>query len=256
MSLLEQPFINAADAGKIEGVLIEGRAKSGQRYSKALGQRTAPDGTVTPLASTDICFLASATKLLTTIAALQCCEKGQLSLDADITAQLSSVKDLGVLIDWDEATNSGKTEPLARAITLRHLLTHSSGLVYEFTEPKMQKFRSTSPVSEGATGVESRFTTPLAFQPGEGWMYGTGIDWAGLLVERAADLRLDDYFRQHIFEPVGAASTDVSFFPVSEGLGSRMPDLNPNDPKGLGLSAAMGSSLHDDEPGVCYGGGK
>jgi CubicO group peptidase (beta-lactamase class C family) len=86
-------------------------------------------------------------------------------------------------------------------------------------------------------------------------MYGNGIYWVGLLVERATGMKLDEYSRKHVFGRVGISDSDISFFPVREGLGDRMPDLNPKDPKGLGLSAAMGPSLHDDVPGECYGGG-
>lgn len=256
MSALEQPFIDAINAGQIEGVLIEGRTKSGKKYSKAIGNRTLPDGQKKPLSSSDLLFLASATKFLTTIAALQLCENGQLSLDADLSSQLAGLKNMGVLADWDETTNSPKTEPLRKSITLRHLLTHSSGLVYEFgVVPKMQKWRAANPKSEDALGIEAHYTTPLAFQPGEGWMYGTGIDWVGHLVERASGFTLDEYIRQHILKPVGVGSTGFSFFPVKEGLGDRMPDLNPKDPEGLGLSAAMGHNPHGDiKSGVCYGG--
>jgi CubicO group peptidase (beta-lactamase class C family) len=253
MSSLEQSFIDAIDANQIEGVLIEGRTKNGKRYSNALGYRVLPDETKKPLTSSDLLFLASSTKLLTTVAALQCCERGQLSLDADLSSQLSSIKQLGVLIDWNET--SLKFEPLRKPVTLRHLLTHSSGLIYEFFMPKTQQWRAANPVAKGANDVEGRFTTPFAFQPGEGWMYGTGLEWAGLLVEKVAGMRLDEYFRKHIFGPVGTSETDISFFPVGEGMGDRMPDLNPNDPQGLGLSASMGTSFHDEIPGACYGGG-
>ena len=176
-----------------------------------------------------------------------------MSLDAGLSSQLTRIRDLGVLVEWDET--SPKFEPLRKQITLRHLLTHSSGLIYESLMPKTQKWRAANPVAEGANDVAGRFTTPLAFQPGEGWTYGTGLDWVGLLVEQAAGMRLDEYFRKHIFGPLDASSTDVSFFPVSEGLGARMPDLNPKDPLGLGLSASMGHSIHDEVPGACYGGG-
>jgi CubicO group peptidase (beta-lactamase class C family) len=256
MSALEQPYIDAINAGQIEGVLLEGRTKAGKCYSKALGHRTRPDGTQQALLPSDLSFLASATKLLTTIAALRCCEQGKLSVDVDLSSQLARVSKLGVLVDWDgSTTDKPNFEPLRRPLTLRHLLTHSSGLTYEFTEPKIQRWRSANPVVQGKIGVEARFTTPLAFQPGEGWMYGSSIDWAGFLVERATNMKLEEYFRKYIFEPVGVSDKDISFFPVREGLGDRMPDLNPKDPKGLGLSAAMGMSLHDDVPGECYGGG-
>lgn len=254
MSALEQAFIDAIDAGEIEGVLIEGRAKAGKRYSKALGNRTLPNGTVKPLLSSDMLFWASATKLLTTIAALQCCESGKLALDNDISSQLGQVKTLGVSTGWDHSKSKPSYQPLQKPLTLRHLLTHSSGLAYEFIDPNIGAWREANPVGKGGIGVEARFTLPLAFQPGDGWMYGNGIDWAGLLVERATDMKLQEYFRKYISTPLGISESDISFSPVKDGLGDRMPDLNPKDPGGLGLSASMGHSVHDDLPGECYGG--
>ena len=255
MSSFHQPFIDAIDAGSIEGVLIEGRSIQGKSYSKALGSRTLLDGAKKPLSRSDLLFLASATKLLTTVAAMQCCERGELSLDGDVSTHLPEVTRLGVLRKWDEDKNEGSFEPLKKPLTLRHLLTHSSGLAYDFTVPKLRSWRAANPVGQGVAGVEARFSSPLLFQPGEGWMYGTGLDWTGLIVERVTRMRLDAYFRQHIFACLGFTDIDVAFFPVKEGLGDRMVDLNPKDRKGEGLSAAMGNSLHDDIPGHCYGGG-
>ena len=255
MSSFEQPFIKAIEDGTIEGVLIEGRSKSGKSYSRVLGSRTLLDGTKKPLSSSDLLFLASATKLLTTIAVLQCCQRNGLPLKSDVTPHLPKVTKTNVLTNWDDDKSQGSFEPAERRVTLCQLLTHTSGLAYDFTVPKLRAWRAANPVAEGATGVEARFSTPLIFQPGQGWMYGTGLDWVGLIVEQVANMKLDQYFRQFIFYPLGYADTDIAFFPVREGLGHRMVDLNPKDTKGEGLSAAMGNSLHDQTPGHCYGGG-
>lgn len=105
--------------------------------------------------------------------------------------------------------------------------------------------------------MHARFSQPFAFQPGEGWMYGHGVDWAGHLIEQISGLRLDEYFRSHILTPLGVSPTDLSFFPVKEGLGARMPDVNPHDPNGLGLLsvASLNMSVHGPD-GVrdCFGG--
>jgi CubicO group peptidase (beta-lactamase class C family) len=91
-----------------------------------------------------------------------------LSPDAKLATQLAGVAKLGVLVDLDENHDKSSFEALRKPLTLRHLLTHSSGLAYEFTNPKIQRWRSANPVVQGNIGVEARFTTPLSFQLGEG----------------------------------------------------------------------------------------
>ncbi|KAL1721265.1 hypothetical protein EV715DRAFT_288405 [Schizophyllum commune] len=94
---------------------------------------------------------------------------------------------------------------------------------------------------------------PAAYQPGEGWMYGCGIDMAAFLVERASGQRLDANLREHVFAPVGVPPSDISFFPKREGLAARVPDRNPDDPEGKGLATLVGLDM-DDGGDVCYGG--
>lgn len=253
MSGLEQPFIHALEANVIEGVIIQGRDIQGNVYSKAIGDRILLDGTKKPLSTSDILFLASATKLLTTIAALQCCEKGLLSLDATLAEHLPGIVQLGALVP-SAGSDEPQFEPLRKSLTLRRLITHSSGLVYEFMNPSIQKWRTANPLPKDNPDVPKRYLAPLAFQPGEGFTYGIGLDWAGYLVEQVTGMKLDEYFRKNILKPVGIAPTELSFFPVKEGLGDRMPDLNPKDPKGDGLSAAMGNSVHGDVLTGCFGG--
>lgn len=110
-------------------------------------------------------------------------------------------------------------------------------------------------MSEGDTLTPlTRFAQPLAFQPGEGWMYGCGLDLAGAIIEDVRGMSLDAVMRKSIFRPLGVAEEDMSFAPVREGLGERMVDLNPQDPKGEGLSPGMGMSVYVDGDTSCYGG--
>lgn len=252
MNLLK-PFTDAIKAEKIEGVIIQGRDTRGTRYSQAFGQRALLNGTQQPLSTTDILFLASANKLLTSVAALQCCDKGLLSLDTDLGPTLPALRDQGVVVDDDSQADSLRIEPITKPLTLRHLLTHSSGLSYGLGYPIYERWQKANPKPADASDVQTKYLTPLAFQPGEEWMYGTGIDWAGRLVEKVTETRLDEYFQKHIFAPLRVPATEISFFPVQEGLGARMPDLNPNDRQGLGLSSAMGNNVHKNVRG-CFGG--
>ncbi|KAK0751243.1 beta-lactamase/transpeptidase-like protein [Schizothecium vesticola] len=204
-----------------------------------LGTRTLLSGTTLPLLPTDLLYLASATKLLTTIAALQCVDDGLLTLhDTLPPALLPSLTAKQVL------TDAGVLEPVTRPITLAMLLTHTSGLAYDFLTPKLMAWRKENepPFPEGATrGVEEAFSYPLAFQPGERWMYGTGLDFAGRVVEEVRGKRLRDVMRERIARPLGVEEGGLHFFPVDEGEArAKMVDLNPGDPEGLGLAVLGG----------------
>lgn len=246
--------MDAIDANKIQGAILEGRSTSGKSYTKALGNRTVADGTARPLETSNLIFLASATKLLTTIAALQCCEKDLLSLDGDLNEQLPQIAEKGVLLHYDEATSEPVYEPLKKQTTLRQLLNHSSGLSYPFLEPKIGKWREGNPPPKLPRSSLDRMAQPLGFQPGEGWMYGVGLDIAGYLVEKASGTKLDQYFRGHLLKPLGVDAKDMAFFPVKEGMADRMPDVNPGDPSGEGKSAGAGMSLFDEGETECFGG--
>ena len=254
MSALEETLTAAIANNEIEGVVLQGRDMANTQYSKALGNRTLPDGTQKPLSTSDICFLASSTKLITTIAALQCCETGLLSLDGDLASKLPEVIKQGVLLGGNDEGKAPNIEPLRKPLTLRHMLTHSSGFIYHFMDPAMQQWRDANPAPTDASDVNTRFLTPLAFQPGESWAYGIGLDWTGYLVEQVTGMKLDDYFRKNILKPLGIPASEVSFFPVKEGMGQRMPELNPKDPKGQGLSSSLGNNVHGDVLTGCFGG--
>ncbi|MCJ1442343.1 MAG: hypothetical protein MMC23_002837 [Stictis urceolatum] len=252
MSALEQPFLDAISANEIDSVLITGKDTSGHTYTKTFGTRTLLSGASTPHIPSDIIFLASATKLLTTIAALQCVERKQLTLHspAPLPTFLTSQP---ILCGWTDS-KIPILKPNPNSITLAHLLTHSSGLAYDFFVPDLKRWASEHPSQQGVIDVPSACTQPLVFAPGEGWMYGAGIDWAGWLVEQVSGLRLDDYLRRHVLEPLGISPGELSFFPVKEGLGERMVDLNPEDKEGAGLSVTKGANIHQGVE-VCFGGG-
>ncbi|KAJ5464167.1 Beta-lactamase-like protein [Penicillium sp. IBT 31633x] len=97
------------------------------------------------------------------------------------------------------------------------------------------------------------FSYPLNFQPGAGWMYGPGLDWAGRAVERVTGSTLMQFMQQRIFDPLGI--TDAQFYPVTrEDLRARLVDLNPSDPDGLGR-AVLGGDAQMNQRGSGYFGG-
>ncbi|KAK3674038.1 hypothetical protein LTR78_006241 [Recurvomyces mirabilis] len=135
---LEQPFHDAIASDMINGVVMEGRSVSGGSYSGYIGQQTAPDSTAQPLSPASISYMASATKLLATIAALQLVDRGLLSLDEDLRPALPKLTALGVLHTCDSDTGA-KTTPFTGPLTLRQMLTHTAGMDYSFFNPSRNK---------------------------------------------------------------------------------------------------------------------
>lgn len=243
---IETGFQAAIDAGKINGAIICATDAEGCFvYENTLGERTLLSGEKRPHQLDDMLFIASATKLLTTVAALQCIEDGQLSLTGDLSSVAPELAAKQVITGFSEDGETPQLEPQAHPITLEMLLTHSSGLSYYFLDPIIarwrQKFRPPpqNPDENGKMPVERLFSHPLSFQPGAGWMYGPGLDWAGRIVERVTGKTLGECMHERIFGPLGIV--DAQFYPVTrEDLRARLVDLNPNDPDALGRAVLGG----------------
>ncbi|EEH45733.2 uncharacterized protein PADG_01883 [Paracoccidioides brasiliensis Pb18] len=195
----------AADSkGKLRNIDNNDGCTGDVVYSKGFGFNSAGPITVdTPL------WIASCSKLITSIALLQCVEKGLIGLDEHVGRILPELSDLDILHGFDEATREPLLKKAKNKITYRHLLTHTSGLGYDMWTPSLiqwRNFTKTSPVS-GLVEVD-KLLFPLLFEPGEGWVYGVGLDWAGKAVERLNEgIKLEEYLKTHIWEPLGMQHT-------------------------------------------------
>ncbi|KAK7429820.1 hypothetical protein QQZ08_003665 [Neonectria magnoliae] len=241
---IETSFQTAIDAGKINGAVICATDKRGGFvYDKAIGERTLLSGEKRPQRIDDVLFLASATKLIATIAALQCVEDGRLTLTGDLSDVAPELAAKEVITGFSDDGETPLLTPPVGPITLEMLLTHSSGLSYDFINPLVGRWRQKFDVPEEGKrrGVEEAFSYPLGFQPGSSWMYGPGLDWAGRVVERVTGHSLGEHVQQRICEPLGI--TAAQFHPVTrEDLRARLVDLNPDDPDGLGRAVLGGSA--------------
>ncbi|CAL5870755.1 uncharacterized protein PFLUO_LOCUS4995 [Penicillium psychrofluorescens] len=239
---IEISFQAAIDAGKINGGVICATDAEGHFvYDKAIGERTLLSGENRPQQLDDVLFLASATKLITTIAALQCVDDGLLSLTGDLSSVAPELAAKQVITGFSDDGETPLLEPAKRPITLEMLLSHSSGLCYHFCNPHVARWREKFSSSEHGQpqSVEERFCYPLAFHPGSSWMYGSGLDWAGRIVERVTGGTLGERMQQRIFDPLGI--NDAQFYPVTrEDLRSRLVDLNPDDPDAVGRAVLGG----------------
>ncbi|TGO35726.1 hypothetical protein BHYA_0148g00140 [Botrytis hyacinthi] len=219
---------SAISAGKIPGAITAAsNATRSFTHASSYGPRSLNSTSSTPLKTDAILAIASCTKLLTSISALQCVERGQFTLDEDVSRLLPELKleDLDILQGFD-SEEKPKLVKTTKNITLRMLLTHTSGLAYDVFTPDLIRWRATR--GEVATldkgTVISRCKTPLMFEPGTSWAYSTGLDWAGVMISRANNMTLEAYMHKHICTPLGI--TDLTFhIDQNPSLLSRLVDM-------------------------------
>ncbi|KNG50873.1 major facilitator superfamily transporter [Stemphylium lycopersici] len=199
-----------------------------------------------PSVSTKTTFwIASCTKLVTAIAALQCVERDLFTLDdaADIDRLLPEWRQPDMLTGWTD-DQTPILQPAKEKITLRKLLTHTSGIGYDFLSPELMKWRKSR--GEGIVSLQAPITesfgTPLLFEPGSGFAYGGGLDLAGLMVARANKSTLEAYMRQNIFDVLGMDST--SFHAKHNDIERLLMPMTTRPAPG----AALVSGYGPDEP--------
>ncbi|MGL4543355.1 MAG: serine hydrolase domain-containing protein [Polymorphobacter sp.] len=180
-------------------------------YSGAFGKFAAD----APAAMTEdaIFFLASMTKAVTAVAAMQLVEAGKLDLDAPIGGLLPELGRAQVF-DGFAPDGSVRLRAPARPITLRHLLTHTSGHVYDMWNSDFAQVAKALGIPGLGSARNAALDTPLMFDPGSDWEYGIAIDWVGKAVEAASGAALDQYVERHIAGPLGMV--DTGFVPLAD----------------------------------------
>lgn len=195
-----------------------------------------------PLQLNTVMWFASCTKLMTAICAMQLVERGQLNLDDPVYDILPELRSRTVITGLTDAQVPIE-EPHRNTITLRNLLSHSSGLTYDhIPNPKIMawlKHNNLKPLMD--TKIVDRFRHPLIFEPDEAWSYGPGIDFAGLMVERVTGMSLEAYMKKNLWDPLGMR--DVTFH-----LSSR-PDMQARFAD-MSRRSEDGKVVHADGPQV------
>jgi len=194
----------AIERGDVPGAVAMASDRDGVIYEGAFGRRGLPDGAA--VTADTVFWIASMTKAITSTAAAQLVEQGKLELDRPIADLLPELVAPQVLEGFDEA-GEPRLRPARRAITLRHLITHTSGFVYDIWNEPMVRYMAAKGVPGVISCQDAALSLPLVFDPGERWDYGIGIDWVGKAVERASGQRLGDYFAEHLFAPAGMTDT-------------------------------------------------
>jgi CubicO group peptidase (beta-lactamase class C family) len=214
---IDKMIQQSIDSGWIAGA-VGFIARNGKIvYDKSFGVSNIE--TKSPMQKDNIFRIASQTKAITSVAVMMLFEEGKFLLDDPISKYIPEFADQGVLDQFNEKDSTFTTIPANREVTIRDLLTHTSGIDYAGIGSKnMRAIYAKSGVPGGfgsdkivlGDKIKVLGKLPLAHQPGERFTYGLNVDVLGYLVEVLSGESLDQYFRKQIFEPLGM--TDTYFY--------------------------------------------
>lgn len=167
--------------------------------------------------------IASMTKAITSTAILMLHEEGKLNIEDPLSKFISAFKDATIITGFEEKDSSWTSVPSDTAITLRHLLTHTSGISYGFLSPNIGAIYTKIDVPDGPNisdeTIQENMTdlakAPLFHRPGAKWTYGLSTDVLGAVVEIVSGQTLAEFLNARIFEPLNMKDTDF-YFPDSK----------------------------------------
>src|SRR5438105_8178627 len=192
------------------GVVVVAATDKAIVYEGAFGKREL--GKEAPMTADTVVWIASMTKAITATAAMQLVERGKLSLEQPASEVVPEIAAAKVLEGFDAAGKPRLRAP-KRPITLEHLLTHTAGFGYDLWDSAIGEYEKVTGTPGIISCKNAALTTPLMFDPGDRWEYGISIDWVGKMVEAAGGQKLDRYFRENIFGPLGMKDTSFRISP-------------------------------------------
>jgi methyl acetate hydrolase len=197
---LSRQLAAAVERGDTPGVVALVVDRDAVRYEGAAGKLDV--GRSIPMPVDAIFNIASMTKPVTSVAVMMLLEEGKLRLDDPVSKYLTGFDNLQVITKFNEADGSVETRPAKRAMTVRHLLTHTSGIGYAFCNPIVARLQRVNQKSE--------WELPLLSDPGEKWNYSASTRVLGLIVEKITGTPLETWYQTHIFKPLGMVDTSYA----------------------------------------------
>jgi methyl acetate hydrolase len=201
---------SAVSRSDTPGVVALVVGRDGVLYEGAAGKLDVAHSVAMPVNA--IFSIASMTKPVTSVAIMMLFEEGKLKLDDPVSKYLTGFDNLRVITKFNEKDASYETRPAKRPMTIRHLLTHTSGIGYAFTNPI--EYRLTQATKKG------EWELPLLSDPGEKWNYSASTRVLGMIVEKITGASLEAYYQQRIFKPLGMVDTSYA---VPAANQSRVP---------------------------------
>ena len=197
---LSNLLADATARGDVPGAVVAVVSKDGLLYHEAFG--TSSTLRNTPMAKDTIFNIASMTKAVTSVAIMMLVDEGKLKLDDDVAKYLPKYKDPLVISKFNSADATYETRPAKRPITIRHLLTHTSGIGYGFASQTVTALSQKTKMTE--------LDLPLLFDPGEGWAYGASTRVLGHVVEAISGQKIDAFLDSRILKPLGMHDTSYA----------------------------------------------
>ena len=220
----------ATDRGDVPGVVVAVVNKDGTLYHEAFGRSSTLRNT--PMAKDTIFNMASMTKPVTSVAIMMLVDDGKLKLDDEVAKYLPKYKDPVVISRFNDADATFDSRPATRPITIRHLLTHTSGIGYGFSSPTLTKIMQKT--------MQSELDLPLLFEPGESWAYGASTRVLGQVVEAISGQKLDAFLDSRILQPLGMRDTS---YLVPTPKYSRVVAVNARGSDGTFVERPMPATL-------------
>lgn len=215
LSRIDAMLEEAVGEGQIPGAVALVARGGKIVYYKAFGM--ADNSQKRPLKRDDIFRIASQTKAITSTAVMMLWEEGRFQLDDPISKYLPEFKNAQVLDTFQERDTSYTTKPANKEITIRHLLTHTSGLGYGMidADKRIKMIYHKADITDAFTtrpvrlrdNVKKLAALPLHHHPGEKFTYSESIDVLGALVEERSGMPLDEFLKKRLFEPLGMYDT-------------------------------------------------
>src|SRR6478672_5828890 len=211
---------------RVPGVVAMVTDRSGNIYEGAAGKRML--GQDADMTTECVFAIFSTTKAITGTAVMQCVEEDKLDLDAPAKIYAPDIGKLQVLDGFDDAEKPKLRAP-KRDITTRMLLLHTAGFGYDFFNENYNQLAQNHGQPSVITASHASIRTPLLFDPGEKWEYGSNIDWAGQVVEGITGKRLGEVMQERIFAPLGMTS---SGFTLTPSMRSRLARIHQREADG------------------------
>lgn len=228
--MLQQSIDSGWVAGAVGFIARDGKIV----YNKAFGVSNIE--TNKKMVTDDIFRIASQTKAITSIGAMMLFEEGKFLLDDPVSKYIHEFRNPKVLETYNGKDTTYTTIPAKREITIRDLITHTSGIDYAgIGSPAMRAIYAKADIPGGfgtdkmilSDKMKALGSMPLVHQPGERFTYGLNVDVLGYLIELWSGENLDQYFTKHIFEPLGMEDT---YFYIPETKASRLVKVNTEGP--------------------------
>ena len=216
----------ATGKARVPGVVAMITDRSANIYEGATGERHLGSGHA--MTADTVFAIFSTTKAITGTAVLQCIEEDKLDLDVPAKTYVPDIGKLKVLDGFD-STGKPQLRTPKRDITTRMLMLHTAGFGYDIFNASYCRLAQEHGQPSVITCSKASLMTPLLFDPGDKWEYGSNIDWCGLIVESIRGKRLGEVMKERIFVPLGME--DIAFS-LNSSMRARLAVIHQREPDG------------------------